>query len=163
MSTYIQFRKTVKTSSNGERREYYGRVWLPAWFFAHLHTCPSWTWLSKCRPKTNICMLFGCLHVLSLHRNDASTHRVWLLALYVVRWVHVVWLHTSIELCSPCTLLGELTQYYYTLHTITPSTPMPQHCNGDELDEDDEFLQPNWRYTLPTSTLLHVCIRTNLE
>ena len=84
--------------------------------FPHLHTCPSWVWLSICRQKINICMLIGCLHVLSLHRSDASIHHVWLLALYVLTRVHVVWLHTSIELCSPCTLLGELT------NTTTPYT-----------------------------------------
>uniref|UniRef100_M8BBE4 ethanolamine kinase n=1 Tax=Aegilops tauschii TaxID=37682 RepID=M8BBE4_AEGTA len=71
--------------------------------------------------------------------------------------------NASIELCSPCILFDKLTQYYYTLHTITPSTPTPQHYYGDELDEDDEVLSPNERSTLPTSTLLHACSRTYLK
>ena len=35
---------------------------------------------------------------------------------------------------------GELTSY--TIHMITLITPIKQHCNHDELDDDDEVLQP---------------------
>ena len=136
---------------------------LPALFLGHLHTCPSWTWLSICMQKINICMLIGYLHILSLHCNDASTHRVWLLALYVVRQEHVVWLHTSIELCSPCTLLGELsnTTTSYTLsHRAHQRDNTAMTMNWTKMMK---FFSPNGRSTLPTSILLHECSRTYLE
>lgn len=59
--------------------------------FAYLS---QWVWLSICRQKIIICMLISYLHPLLLHRSDASTQYVWLLALAVLILVHIVWLHT---------------------------------------------------------------------
>ena len=107
-----------------------------------LHICPTRAWLNICMQKIIICMLIDCPHMFSLHHSNASMQCVWLLALFVLIWVHIVWLQTSIQLCSPCILLGALIHYYYTLYTIIPSSPTPQHCSGDELDEDGEVLHP---------------------
>ena len=43
---------------------------------------------------------------------------------------------------------------------ITPSTPMPQHNNGDELGEDDEVLQLQPKLTIHLDTFNLATVNT---